>query len=267
MEYLTLNNGLKMPVLGLGTWDLRGKQCIESVKEAIELGYRLIDTAQMYDNEKEIGQAISDSNVNRAELFITTKIFRPNNSYQATKKAIAVSLENLQLDYLDLLLIHEPYQESIEMYRAMKEAYDEGKVKAIGISNFSRARYADFVNRYGEIPALNQVEAHVFYQQRDLYELMEKTGTCMQAWSPFAAGKNNYFENPVLCELGQKYGKSAAQIGLRYLVQNGIGVIPKSARKERMIENLAIFDFTIAEDDLRLIQSLDNHKSLFGWYD
>lgn len=266
MQYVTLNNALKMPILGLGTWTLRGKECEESVRTAIEVGYRLIDTAQMYENEREVGSAIKSCGIPREELFITTKICSPNNSYEKTKKAIEKSLEELQLDYIDLLLIHEPYEESQEMYRAMKEAYKEGKLKAIGISNFNVKLYEDFIKHCEIIPVVNQVETHIYHGQKELQEIMKKHGTLMEAWSPFTAGKKDVFHNETLVSIAKKYKRTVAQIILRYFVQRGIIVIPKSCKRERIIENISVFDFSLDSVDMKKIDALDEKTTLFGWF-
>lgn len=266
MEYITLNNGIKMPMIGLGTWDLRGTECIRSVQDAIDCGYRLIDTAQMYENEKEVGEAVRRSGISREELFITTKVCRPNNSYQGTKKAIEHSLEKLQIEYIDLFLVHEAYPEAAEMYQAMEEAYHAKKIRAIGISNFTLSRYKEFLKQCSIVPAVNQMEAHVFFTQRELHQELKVQGTHMQAWSPFTAGKKDIFHHPILKAAGKKYGKSAAQIALKYLVQKEISVIPKSSKKERMKENIALFDFNLSPEDMAKIQQLDRNESLFGWY-
>ena len=266
MEYITLNNGVQMPILGLGTYMLQGKQCEDCILDAIDLGYRLFDTAQLYHNEQAVGNALKRSTVDRRELFITTKVYSPNNSYQETKKAIEQSLNKLQTEYIDLFLIHEPYREAEEMYRAMEEAYYEGKIRAIGISNFRADRYLEFVKHVDIIPAINQVEAHVFFSQDTLQKIMEEHGTKMNAWSPFAAGRHNFFNHPVLQKIGKQYDKSTAQIGLRYLVQRGISVIPKSSNKERIAQNLDILDFILSKTDMQKIKQLDSGKSLFGWY-
>lgn len=266
MEYIKLNNGISMPVLGLGTWALHGKECEGCVSKALEYGYRLIDTAQMYGNEKEVGNAVKKSGIPRKEVFITTKLCTPCTSYSAAKSGIERSFENLGVDYIDLLLIHEPYSTSLEIYEAMTEGVKEGKIKSIGVSNFNKNFYLDFIKKCEIIPAVNQVECHVFYRQKDLHNTLEENGTHMQAWSPFACGKNNFFNNSVLNTLGIKYGKSAAQIGLRYLVQAGISVIPKSSHPDRIKTNADIFDFELNEDDLSRIQKLDLNKTLFGWY-
>ena len=266
MNYIALNNDVKMPILGFGTARLEGGECEKSVLTALELGYRLIDTAQMYKNEAEVGNALKLSGIPRNDLFITTKICRPNNSYAATKSAIETSLKELQLDYIDLLLIHEPYEESQEMYRAMKEAYNEGLIRAIGISNFNKKLYSEFIKDCGIIPAVNQIEQHVFFQQNELNELMTLKGTHSQAWSPFAKGKNDFFKNKVLASIGEKYNKAVPQIALRFLIQMNISVIPKSSNKNRMIENMKIFDFELTDDDMNKIKALDEGKTLFGWY-
>lgn len=266
MEYISLNTGRSMPVLGLGIYALRGKECERAVRHAIDLGYRLFDTAQMYGNEKELGSTLSECRVPREELFITTKLYRPNTSYGLAKRAIEESLRNLRLDYIDLLLIHEPYEEAEDMYRALEEAHEDRRVKSIGISNFNAARYADFIRTCTVPPAVNQVEPHVFFQQTSLQTTMQEYGTCMQAWSPLAAGKNDFFGNKVLQAIGNAYGKSSAQIGLKYLVQRGFSVIPKSAHRERMRENIEIFDFQLHDNDMHRITALNQGKKLFGWY-
>lgn len=266
MNMVTLNNDVNMPMLGLGTYALHGRDCERCVLEALELGYRLFDTAQMYGNEREVGNALRRGGVPRGELFVTTKLYRPSTSYARAKQGIEASLNTLQLEYVDLLLIHEPYREAEEMYPALEEAYRDGRLRAIGVSNFNAVRYETFLRACTEIPAVNQVEAHIFFQQRELLEDMKKHGTHMQAWSPFAAGKNDFFHNPVLRDLGLAYGKTPAQIALSYLVQLGISVIPKSSHRERMKENLGIFDFHLEDKDMRRIQALDRGKTLFGWY-
>lgn len=263
---ITLNNGIKMPLLGLGIYQLHGRECEKCVLEAVNMGYRLFDTAQMYGNERELGNAIKECGIPREELFITTKLYSPSTSYKKAASAIEESLKSLQTDYIDLLLIHEPYRTSGEMYRAMKEAYQYGRVRAIGISNFNKGQYLEFVKHCGVIPAVNQVEAHVFYQQKELQETMREYGTIMNAWSPFACGKNNFFKNETLTAIGMKYGKSAAQIGLKYLIQREIVAIPKSSHIERLKSNIDIFDFMLSEQDQLLIDTLDGGRTLFGWY-
>lgn len=266
MEYVRLNNGMILPMVGFGTWDLRGKQCEAAVGEAIGLGYRLIDTAQMYGNEEAVSAAIRYCGVARQELVITTKVYEPNASYDRTKASMYESLEKLGLDYIDLMLIHEPYEAARDMYRALREGLDEGVLRAIGVSNFHKPFFEDFITDCGVIPAVNQVEAHVFHSQAELQACLAAHGTGMEAWSPFAAGKEDIFHNPVLQEVGRHYGKSAAQIALKYLVQRGMVVIPKSAHVERMQANLELFDFQLSVKNTAAVAGLDRGKSLFGWY-
>lgn len=265
MEYVKLNNGVLMPLVGLGTWDLRNKECIDTVSKAIQLGYRLIDTAQMYGNEKEVGLGIMKSGMNRQELFITTKIYRISNSYEKAKQAIDESLKNLQLDYIDLLLLHEPYTQGPQMYQALEEAYKEGKVKAIGISNYNEKWYQNFIKECSIIPAVNQVEVHVNFQKWQLQDMLEKHGTLMQAWSPLGQGIGNIFKNPILIQIGKKYNKSPAQVALRFLVQRGISVIPKSNKESRLMENINIFDFQLTDEEIETIKQLNTNKTLFSW--
>ena len=259
-----LNNGVEMPLIGLGTYTLRGEKCIKVVSEAVNIGYRLIDTAQMYGNEREIGNAIK--HYKREDLFITTKLYSPSASYERAKSGIQQSLDNLQTNYIDLLLIHEPYAESLAMYRAMIEGVKEGKIKTIGISNFNLRLYLDFIKTSQIIPAVNQVECHVFFRQNELQRVLETHGTHMQAWSPLACARHNLFSNPVLHEIGKKYGKTNAQIGIKYLIQSGISAIPKSSKLKRLKENFEIFDFLLTAVDMAKIKTLDNNKTLFGWY-
>lgn len=266
MEYLTLNNGVQMPMIGLGTWDMRGKQGKRSIREALEIGYCLIDTAQMYENEAIIGTAVKESGIARSEVFLTTKLYRSCTSYHSAKVGIERSLNTMQTDYIDLLLIHEPYEQSLEMYEALKEAYQSGKLRAIGISNFDKSRYETFVQDCGIVPAINQVESHVYFSQLGLKECLNRHSTQMQSWASFTEGRRNIFEEPLLVELGKKYEKTAAQVALRFLVQNGIAVIPKSSHQERMKQNLEIFDFALSAQDIEKIMQLDEGKSLFGWY-
>lgn len=266
MKTITLNNGVKMPVIGLGTWDLRGKNCERVVQTAIDEGYRLIDTAQMYENEEEIGRATRQSGVPREHLFITTKLCRPSDGYEAAARDIEISLRRLRTDYIDLLLIHEVYSDPQGMYRAFKDALRAGKVRAIGISNFMEDDYRTFADSCEIIPAVNQVEAHVYLVRQRLQSVLNGYGTVMQAWAPFTQGKKNLFVEPVLVEIGLAHGKSAAQVALRYLIQNGMAAVPKSAKRERLKENLNIFDFTLSHTELGHIAQLDEGKSLFGWY-
>lgn len=266
MEYCMLNNGLPMPMVGFGTWDVRGDQGQRAILDALELGYRLIDTAQMYDNEQIVGKALRESGLAREEVFLTTKLYRPSTSYQKAKAGIEQSLQELQTDYIDLLLIHEPYENALEMYQAYQEAYHAGTVRAIGISNFNVSHYQQFIQSCEVIPAVNQVESHVYYPQLSLKEVLNAHGTQMQSWASFTEGRKNIFAEPLLNRIGQRYGKSAAQVALRYLVQNGISVIPKSVHKERMAENLNLFDFRLSSDEIADIHQLNQNRSLFGWY-
>lgn len=265
METVRLNNGVEMPLLGLGTWDLRGKDCVRVVSEALAMGYRLIDTAQMYANEAEVGQGMKKSGVPREQIFLTTKIYRPSNSYDKAKQAIALSLERLGTDYIDLLLLHEPYAQGPAMYRALEEALAADKVRAIGISNYDPRWYTDFLARCDVVPAVNQLECHVFFQKADFQQEMLHHGTVLQAWAPLASGEGGVPTNTVLRAIGESHGKTAAQVALRFLVQRGISVIPKSQHIARLRENLALFDFTLSDDEMDAIRNLDRKTTFFPW--
>ncbi len=263
MEYVTLNNGVKMPKLGYGVYQTPPEETERCVSDAIKVGYRSIDTAQAYGNEQGVGNAIAKSGLPREEFFITTKVWISNAGYEKAKASIEESLKNLQTSYIDLLLIHQPFGDYYGTYRAMEEAYKEGKVRAIGVSNFYPDRYLD-INHFAEIkPAVNQVETHVFQQQKVAKEYMKKNGTQIESWGPFAEGKNNYFTNPVLKEIGDKYGKSVAQVALRFLLQSDVVVIPKSTHVERMEENFQVFDFNLTTEEMAKIEALDGGESLF----
>lgn len=266
MEHITLNNGAPMPMVGLGTWQLRGQAGERAILDALELGYRLLDTARMYENEDIVGSAVKKSGLPRREVFITTKLFTPSAGYQKAKEDIARSLEALQTDYIDLLLIHEPYEAAPEMYLAMEEACAAGLVRAVGLSNFSGEEYLRFLKHCRVTPAVDQVESHVYHPQLALKKLLEEKGTRMQAWASFTEGRRNIFAEPVLAEAGRRHGKTAAQTALRYLVENGIPVLPKSAHRERLRENLDIFDFSLTDEERRAIAALDEGRSLFGWF-
>lgn len=266
MEYFTLNNGVKLPAVGFGTWDVRGEAGKNAILTALELGYRLIDTAQMYDNETIVGKAVRESGLARRDIFITTKLYRPSSSYQKAKAGIEKSLQALQTDYIDLLLIHEPYENALEMYDALKETYEAGTVRAIGISNFGQKEYDRFLQRCGVVPAVDQVESHVYYPQLELKEQLARHGTQMQSWASFTEGRRNIFANPLLNQIGMKYGNTAGQVALRYLTQNGIAVIPKSVHRDRMEQNLHSLDFTLSQEDMEQLASLNEGRSLFGWY-
>ena len=258
MEFVTLNNGVKMPLEGFGVFQVPDPaQCEQAVLDAIASGYRLIDTAAAYMNEKAVGEAIKKSGVPREELFITTKLWVQDASYEAAKKAIQTSLDNLGLSYLDLYLIHQPMGDYVGAYRAMEEAYKEGKLKAIGVCNFYPNRMADLCETVEVIPAVNQVELHPFFQQENALALMKEYGVVPEAWGPFAEGNHGIFTHPVLTAIGQKYGKSAAQVALRWNVQRGVVVIPKSVHKERMEQNMNIWDFQLSDEDMAEIAKLD----------
>ncbi|MBU3811739.1 MAG: aldo/keto reductase [Candidatus Niameybacter stercoravium] len=264
MNYMELNNGIKMPILGYGVFQISDQEeCEKCVLDAIEAGYRLIDTAQAYGNEKAVGKAIKKCGVPREDLFITTKVWISNAGYEKAKKSIEESLERLQLDYLDLVLIHQPFNDYYGTYRAMEDLYKEGKLKAIGVSNFYPDRLIDLIKFNEVVPAVNQVETHVFNQQVKAQEIMEKYGVQIQAWAPFAEGKNNLFSNETLKSIGDKYNKSTAQVALRYLIQRKVSVLPKSANKERIIQNIDVFDFELSKEDMDLIATLDKAESLF----
>ncbi|WP_417197665.1 aldo/keto reductase [Bizionia sp.] len=264
MYNITLNNGVEMPILGFGVFQIPDPlECENSVIKAIETGYRLIDTAASYMNEEAVGKGIINSGINREELFITTKLWVQDTGYENTKVAFQKSLERLQLDYLDLYLIHQPYGDVFGSWRAMQELYHEGKIKAIGVANFHPDRIIDLIVNSGFTPAINQVETHPFHQQIHTQEFFQKNNTQIQSWGPFAEGKNNIFHNEILSAIGIKYNKSVAQVILRWLLQRDIVAIPKTVRKERMKENFNVFDFELSAEDMASIQSLDTQESLF----
>lgn len=264
MKHVELNNGVKMPILGYGVSQIPDHdECERCVLDAVEVGYRLIDTAQGYGNEVAVGKAVKKCNVPREELFITTKIWISTFGYENAKKSIEGSLQRLQFDYLDLLLIHQPFNDYYGTYRAMEELYRDGKIRAIGVSNFYPDRLIDLIKYNEVVPAVNQVETHPFNQQKKAHEIMKKYGVQIQAWAPFAEGKNNLFGDENLRAIGDKYNKSNAQVALRYLIQRGVSVIPKTVNKERMIQNIDVFDFELANEDMDVIASLDKAESLF----
>lgn len=269
MEYTTLNNGIKMPMLGYGVYQIPdAEECERCVLDAIEVGYRSIDTAQAYGNEEAVGKAIKKSGIPREEFFITTKVWISNAGYEKAKASIEESLEKLDMEYIDLLLIHQPFNDYYGTYRAIEEMYKEGGLRAIGVSNFYPDRFID-LSHFCEIqPMVNQVETHVFNQQKQAREIMKKYNTQIEAWGPFAEGRNDYFTNETLVEVGKKYGKSSAQAALRFLIQSGVVVIPKSTHKNRMEENFNIFDFTLDDEDMAKIAALDkSESSFFSHYD
>lgn len=263
MTYVTLNNGLKMPQVGYGVYQVEPAEAERCVLDAISVGYRMIDTAQIYHNEEGVGNAIAKCGVPREELFIVTKVWISNAGEEKAYASILESLKKLQTVYVDLLLIHQPFGDYYGTYRAMERAYHEGKVRAIGVSNFYPDRFIDIQAHVEVKPAVNQVETHVFNQQITAQEYMEKYGCQIMSWGPFAEGKNDFFNNETLAEIGRKYGKSVAQVALRYLLQRGVVLIPKSAHKERMEQNMDIFNFSLTEEDMAIIRQLDTKQSLF----
>ena len=265
MEYITLNNGVEMPILGYGTYQTPPRITEQCVTDALRIGYRSIDTAQCYGNEHEVGLACRKSGIARNDLFVTTKLWACHG-YQDTLRSIDGSLKKLGLDYIDLLLIHEPTGNVHEIYRAMETAYKDGKLRVIGVSNFLEERYLDLVNHCKVIPAVNQVETHVFRQQRKLRDLEVQIGTKHESWSPMACGHNGIFTNSALLKIADNHDRTAAQVALRFLLQQGIIVIPKSTHVERMKENLAALDFALEADEMREIERLEVGKSLFGWW-
>ena len=265
MDTITLNNGVKMPAAGFGVFQIQDQaQCEQCVVDAVHAGYRLIDTAAVYGNEEAVGRAAQRCGVLREELFLTSKLWVQDAGYDAAKKAIDTSLKNLQTDYLDLYLIHRPFGDYYGAWRAMEEAYDAGKIRAIGLSNFDPARIVDLTMNNRITPAVNQVECHPFYQQEDARRFLQEQGIVMEAWAPFAEGKKQIFQNETLLNIGAKYGKSPAQVILRWNVQRGIVPLAKSVHRERMEQNLSVFDFALSDDDMLAISQLDEGQTLFG---
>ena len=263
MEYVELNNGVKMPMLGYGVYQTPPEETERCVLEAVDVGYRSIDTAQAYGNEEGVGSALAKSGLPREEFFLTTKVWISNAGYERAKASLEESLQKMRTSYLDLLLIHQPFGDYYGTYRAMEEAYKAGKVRAIGVSNFYPDRLIDLYH-FAEIkPAVNQIETHVFQQQETARKYLKDRGVQIESWGPFAEGKNNFFQNPVLVETGKKYGKTAAQTALRFLIQSGVVAIPKSTHRERMEENFQIFDFALNEEEMQKIRALDTGESLF----
>lgn len=264
MKNVRLNNGVEMPILGFGVYQIPDyNECKKSVLQALETGYRLIDTASAYQNEKAVGDAIKESGVDRKELFVTTKLWITETGYEKTKKSFEESMEKLQLDYLDLYLIHQPFGDYYGSWRAMEELNENKKIRAIGVSNFYPDRFVDLAENSKIKPAVNQIETHPLFQREYDDKIMKEYGTQIESWGPFAEGKNNMFNNPTISKIGKKHNKSAAQVILRWLIQRNVVVIPKSVRKERIIENFNVFDFELSEDDMNKIKSMDMGKSLF----
>lgn len=269
MEFTTLNNGIKMPMEGFGVFQVPDlKVCEQAVLDAVECGYRLIDTAAAYGNEEAVGAAVKKCGVPREELFITTKLWIQDASYEGAKKAVEVSMKKLGLDYLDLYLLHQPMSDYYGAYRALEELYKQGVLRTIGVCNFYPHVLADLCETVEVIPAVNQVELHPFFQQEDALALMKEYDVRPEAWGPFAEGKHGIFTHPILTKIGEKYGKSAAQVALRWNVQRGVVVIPKSVHKERMEQNMNIWDFALSEEDMKEISGLDmGHSEIVNHYD
>lgn len=264
MQKVTLNNGVEIPILGFGVFQINDPaECEQSVLDAIETGYRLMDTAASYQNEEAVGKAIRASRVPREEIFLTTKLWVQDTGYEKTKAAFEKSLKRLNVDYLDLYLIHQPFGDVYGSWRAMEELYKEGKTRAIGISNFQPDQVMDLICFNEIIPAVNQIETHPFYQQVETQRFLQENRVQIESWGPFAEGKNGLFTNELLADIGEKHNKSIAQVVLRWLVQRGVVAIPKSVRKERMKENLSVFDFQLSQEEMDRIQSLDQKESAF----
>lgn len=263
MEYVTLNNGIKMPMQGFGVFQISDTpECVQAVTDAIDVGYRLIDTASVYGNELSVGAAIRKSGIHREELFVTTKAWISEMEYEQTLQAYKSSLGRLGLDYIDLYLIHMPFGDYYGAWRAMEKIYAEGRVRAIGVCNFEPDRLIDLCHNAKIIPAVNQVETHPYTQQTELMQIMQQLGIQIEAWGPFAEGRNGLFTNPVLTNIGRKYGKSAAQVILRWHLQRGVVAIPKTVHKERMIENFSIRDFVLAQKDMDAISAMDTGRDM-----
>lgn len=263
MEYVTLSNGVKMPILGYGVYLVTKDECERCVSDALKVGYRHIDTAQSYFNEEEVGNAIEKSGIPREEIFLTTKVWIEHYGYEAAKASVLESMRKLKTDYIDLVLLHQPFSDAYGAWRALEELYEEGKIRAIGISNFYADRMVDFASFNRIKPMVNQMETHVLNQQKDLREWAEKYGITLEAWAPLGEGRGNLFEDPTLKEIGEKYGKTAAQVMLRWNTQRGVVVIPKSTHIERMEENFNIFDFKLSDEDMEKIAAMDKQESSF----
>lgn len=263
MLYITLNNGTKMPMLGYGVYQVSKGECERCVLDALDVGYRLIDTAQSYFNEPEVGNAIAKSGIERSEIFLTTKVWIEHYGYDECRASVMQSLEKLKTDYIDLCLLRQPFADVYGAYRALEDLMAEGRIKAIGISNFAPDRMVDLASFARTVPAVNQIEIHPHHQQTAAIEWNRKYGVTPEAWAPFGEGRNGMFDEPLLTEIGKKYGKTAAQVILRWHIQRGIVVIPKSTHIERMRENFSVFDFELQSDDMQKIQTLDKGASSF----
>lgn len=263
MKTVKLNNGVEMPQMGYGVYQVSPAECERCVSDALKVGYRMIDTAQAYHNEEGVGNAVKKSGIDRKDVFLVTKVWMSNYGYEKAKASIDESLSRLQTDYIDLMLLHQPFCDRYGAYRALEEAYQKGKLRAIGVSNFYPDHFIDIASNMEIVPAVNQVETHVFNQQVQPEKYMKEFGTRIMSWGPFAEGRNNFFTNPLLARIGGKYGKSVAQIALRWLIQRGVIIIPKSTHIERMQQNINIFDFELTDEDMVAITTLDTGKSLF----
>ena len=265
MKYLKLANGVEMPILGFGVFQIPDeKECVASVETALEVGYRHIDTAAVYRNEKAVGIALKNSGIAREDLFIATKVWVQDAGEAAALKAFDTSMAKLGLDYLDLYLIHQPYGDVYGSWRAMEKLYKEGRIRAIGVSNFYPDRLVDFINHNEITPMVNQIETHPYFQRADYQELMKKYGVLHESWAPLAQGKNGLFENPVLVEIANRHHKSVSQVVLRWLIQREVLVIPKSVTPSRIQENFNVFDFELSADEMTKIAAMDTDKSIFG---
>ena len=263
MEYVTLSNGVKMPILGYGVYQVTKDECERCVLDALDAGYRSIDTAQSYFNEEEVGSAIRKSGVPREEIFLTSKVWVEHYGYEEARKSVEESLRKLQTDYLDLMLLHQPFNDYYWAYRALEDMYEEGKLKAIGVSNFYPDRLVDLASFTKIPPMVNQIETHVLNQRQEDHTWMEKYKVAHEAWAPFGEGRGGLFENETLKDIGRKYGKTTAQVMLRWNIQRGVIVLSKSTHKERMVQNMDVFDFSLTQEDMGAIAALDTKTSAF----
>ena len=263
MNTIKLNNGIEMPQMGYGVYQVSPAECERCVTDALSVGYRMIDTAQAYHNEEGVGNAVRRSGIGRREIFLVSKVWISNYGYEKAKASIDESLRRLQTDYIDLMLLHQPFCDRYGAYRALEEAYKEGKLRAIGVSNFYPDHFIDLASNVEIVPAVNQVETHVFNQQREPQRIMEEFDTRIMSWGPLAEGRNGFFTNPLLAEIGARYGKSVPQVALRWLIQRGVIIIPKSSQIERMRQNIDIFDFALSDEEMAAIATLDTGRSLF----
>lgn len=264
MKTVKLSNSLEMPLLGYGVFQVNPDECERCVSDAIEVGYRLIDTAQIYKNEEGVGRAVANSGISRKDFFLVTKVWISNAGYEKAKESISISLDKLKTDYIDLVLIHQPFGDYYGTYRLLEEYYEKGIIKSIGVSNFYADRFIDIASFVKHIPMVNQMETHVFLQQQKLHKILKENKCQLMSWGPFAEGKNNLFTNKTLLNIGKKYNKTSAQVALRYLLEQNIVVIPKTVNKDRMVENINVFDFELSDDDMAEILKLDTDTTLFG---